>query len=186
MTKRALFRLATRWKRSSEDVQSLRDLLLDDLQVGLPHVRAHVADARASLLSKHAEEAQQRLDRAVLGHEQNPWAIALDLVYQGGVAVALAPLPFVHADGLDAVQVAMLQAVFDHRLDRAVDRVPAGAERLDGLLPAKAPRPLGQEKLVGPAKRALAFGPEDALHRFDKGFGGFDAYPVKSSARWQL
>ena len=74
---------------------------------------------------------------------------AVDLIDQGDVVVAFAPLDLVHPDRFDAAQAAVAQAVIDHRPHGREDGVPTGPERLRGLLPAQPPRPPGQEQLVG-------------------------------------
>ena len=70
-----------------------------------------------------------------------------------------APLPLIDANGLNALKVAVFEAIVDHRLDRSEDRMPAGTEGIGGFLPGKAAGPLRQEQLVSPTQGTFSFGP---------------------------
>ena len=146
-----------------EDVAGLRNLLGDHFQVRLPHVRTDVADLSGAFLSQHPKKAQQRMHCPLRGYMQQAAAVTLDLVDEGNVVVAFAPLPLIDTDRLDPFKTAMLQAILDHRLHRGKDRVPAGAERFSGLLPTQSTRPSGEKKFVDPAQRSLPFGPGNPL-----------------------
>jgi hypothetical protein len=51
-----------------QNVDRLRGLLRHHLQVGTPHVAAHIPQTRRPLLAEPAEEAKQRLGLAMLAH----------------------------------------------------------------------------------------------------------------------
>jgi len=146
-----------------QEVKGMRQLLGDHLEVGLPHVRADVADARGAVRAEHAEEAQQGLDGAPGGDVKPAAPTLVDLVDQGGVVVPLALAPLVHADGPDALEVAMPQAGVHHALDRAEHAVPADPEGFGDLLPAHALGPAGEEELAGLGYGALALDPSELL-----------------------
>ena len=61
-----------------------------------------------------------------------PW---YDLVDQRQVFMTFGVLDFIHADGADRLQRAMLQAPDDHILDRVTHLVPGSVERLSGFFP---------------------------------------------------
>jgi curved DNA-binding protein CbpA len=59
-------------------------------------------------------------------------------------AGALGVRDFIHADGADRLQRAMLRTATDHILDGVAHLVPRSVERLGGFLPGKLARPAGQ------------------------------------------
>lgn len=98
------------------------------LQVRLPYVAAHELQSCGSLRAQHAEEAQQRLDGAILADPQQPAAGGVNLVDDGEVAVPFLELDFVHADGGNSLQAAVLKAVFHHPGHAAEHVVPGGSK----------------------------------------------------------
>ena len=178
-----------------EDVHGGGNLLLDDFEVRLPHVRADVADGFASPLAELVEECPQGFDGPLFGDVEKASAAAVDLVDQSNVVMSLALAPLVHSDRFDALEIAMLQAVAHHSRDGAENRIPTCMEGLGDLLPAQPARPLSQEQLVGLGDRALALSPRNALDLdpagsamhaphavLEIGFESPDRYEIEESA----
>ena len=92
----------------------------------------------------------------------------IDLVDQGQVLVAFGVLDFIHPDGIDLAERAVLQPEPDHIFDGVADLVPGGAERLGRFFPRKPARPAGQKQHVGIGQLMLAVAPGNLLdhHRF--------------------
>ena len=87
----------------------------------------------------------------------------VDLVDQRQVFVAFGVLDFIHADGADRLQRAMLQAPADHILDGVAHLVPGSVERLGGFLPGELARPAGQKQHIGFGQLVLAIAPGNLL-----------------------
>ena len=125
-----------------------------------------------------SKKTRKGLRGAVPGDMQQPSRSGVDLIDQGDVVVAFAPLDLVHPDRFDAAQAAVAQAVIDHRPHGREDGVPTGPERLRGLLPAQPPRPPGQEQLVGLGLRTLPLGPGHAFDLHPATRAPHPAHPV--------
>jgi hypothetical protein len=107
-----------------QDVQRPRTSLADYIQVRLPHVRADKLDLGSELLSDDGEETLEGFDGAFLADPKKAGEPLVDLVDQGQVFVAFGVLDFIHTNGADRLQGAMLQATADHILDRVAYLVP--------------------------------------------------------------
>ena len=93
--------------------------------------------------------------------------------------MAFGVLDFIHTDGADRLQRAMLQTPTDHVLDGVADLVPRRVERLGGFLPGKLACPAGQKEHVGFGGLVLALTPGDLLHH-DAAVSAMDApHPVE-------
>jgi hypothetical protein len=57
--------------------------------------------------------------------------------------VAFGVLDFIHADGIDLTERAVLQSERDDRFDGVADLVPGGTKRLGRFFPGKAAGPTG-------------------------------------------
>ena len=71
----------------------------------------------ASFVSDDGEEALEAFDGAFLADPEQARHALVDLVDQRQVLVAFGVLDFIHADGADRLQRAMLQTPADHILD---------------------------------------------------------------------
>ena len=69
--------------------------------------------------------------------------------------MAFGVLDFIHTNGADRLQRAMLQAPADHILDGVAHLVPRSMEGLGGFLPGELPRPAGQKQHVGSGQLVL-------------------------------
>ena len=83
----------------------------------------------------------------------------VDLVDQRQVFVAFGVLDFIHTNGANRLQRAMLQAPTDHILDGVAHLVPGSVEGLGGFLPGQLPRPAGQKQHVGSGQLVLTITP---------------------------
>ncbi len=77
--------------------------------------------------------------------------------------MAFVPLDFVHSNGTDVVQVAVLQTPRDGQFYRIIDAIPTHPKRLGDIFPAHPPSPTGKEPLVLGRHRTLAFRPGNTL-----------------------
>src|SRR5580658_2519155 len=146
-----------------QDMQGQGTLVPNHVQIGLPHIRADKQNPGSHLLTDDGEEALKRFDGAFLADPQQANESRVDLVDQGQVLVAFGVLDFIHADGVDRLQRAMLQAPVDHILDSIMHPVPGGVERLSGFLPGELARPAGQEQHVGFGGMVFAVAPRKFL-----------------------
>jgi len=111
-----------------EDMQRLGTFLADHVQVGLPHVGADELDLGRELFSDDIEETLKGFKRAFLADPKQAGDPLIDLVDQGQVFMAFGILDFIHPDGADRLQGAMLQAPADHILDGITHLVPRRVE----------------------------------------------------------
>ncbi len=77
--------------------------------------------------------------------------------------LALAPMNLIHADGLDAFELAVRQAPLHKPLHRAIDAFPTGAKGPRRLPPGQPPRPAGKKTHHGEGDRPLAIAPRHVL-----------------------
>jgi hypothetical protein len=70
-------------------------------------------------------------------------------------------LDFIHPDGVDLTECAVLKPEHNDVLDSVEDLVPGGTERLGRLLLRKPPRPAGQKQHVLIGESALAVTPRN-------------------------
>jgi hypothetical protein len=78
--------------------------------------------------------------------------------------VAFGILNFIHPDGTNRLQLAMLQAKLDHVFDSVTNLFPGSMERLGGFFPRQFPRPAGQEQHVGFGQLMFSITPGNFLH----------------------
>src|SRR5882672_8238162 len=115
--------------KTVEDMQRLGTSLANHVQVGPPHVRANKLDLRSQLVTDDGKEALEGFDGALLAYPEQTSEPMIDLVDQRQVLVTLGVLDFIHADGTDRLQRAMLQAPVDHVFDSIADLIPRSVER---------------------------------------------------------
>ena len=77
--------------------------------------------------------------------------------------MALGILDFIHADGADRLQGAVVQAPLDYIFDGVADLVPRSVKRLGGFLPGEFARPAGQEQHMGFGGGVFAVAPGELL-----------------------
>jgi hypothetical protein len=117
-----------------EHMQSLRNLLGDDVQGGPPHVAGNEPNPFPNIVSQQLKEPSQALLGAVLRYPKKPLDAA-DLVDERQVLLAASPLNLVHPNGLDPRQVAMDKTPRNCMFYRAKHAVPARVEGVGRLLP---------------------------------------------------
>src|SRR5665213_684019 len=71
-----------------EDVEGMGAMLLDQVQVGLPHVRADELDAFTQLLTDQGEELLEAVTGSLLADPQQALAARLDLIDQRQILMA--------------------------------------------------------------------------------------------------
>ena len=147
-----------------ENIQCLRGLLGDDLEIRGPHVATDKLDLGAALFAEIVEEAQQRFRPALGAAPQKPSDPGVELVDQGQVLVPLEDLDFVYADLGHTVKTSVGQAVIDDKVDGPEERVPNDLEDVGGLLPGKPLRPASQKDLVGKGHPFFAIAPGQRLY----------------------
>ncbi len=147
-----------------EDVQRLGAFLADHIQIGLPHVGTDKLNLRSELLADDGKETLERFDGAFLANPEQAGHSRVDLVDQRQVFVAFGVLDFIHADGADRFQRAVLQTPANHIFDRVAHLVPGSMERLGGFLPRELARPAGQKQHVGLGGLVLAVAPGNLFH----------------------
>ncbi len=146
-----------------EDVQRLGTSLPDHIQVGLPHVGADKLYLGRQLVSDDGEKTLEGFEGAFLSDPEQAGEALVDLVDQGQVFVAFGVLDFIHPDGADRFQGAMLQAPADQVLDGVANFVPGSVERLGGFLPGELARPARQKQHIGSGQLVLAITPGNLL-----------------------
>jgi hypothetical protein len=124
-------------------MQGLGAILADELQIGLPHVRADERDLGDDFLAHGGEESLEGLDGRFLAHPEQAGDADVDLVSQRQILVALGVLDFIDASGVDLTERAVLQSPGDNMFDRVKHLVPGSARALRGFFPRKAARPMG-------------------------------------------
>src|SRR5690242_17426233 len=77
--------------------------------------------------------------------------------------MAFGVLDFIHADGVDGSQRAVLQAPGDDVFNRVENLVPGSAKGFGCFLPGQLARPPGQKEHVGSGQLALALAPRHFL-----------------------
>src|SRR5215471_13107117 len=150
--------------KAVEDMQGLGALLADELQIGLPHVRADKSNLRDNFLAHGGEESLKGFDGALLAYPEQAGHADIDLIDQRQLFVAFGVLDFIHADGVDLVQLAVCQAPGDDMFDGIENLIPRSAKGLGGFFPGEAARPASQEEHVGFGQGTFAVAPG---HFFD-------------------
>ena len=89
--------------------------------------------------------------------------VLVDLVDNGLVVMAPVPLNFIDADGLDVIEVAVLQSPGNSVFHSFVDMLPTNTESGGNLFPRHATRPKGKEPFVLGGQGTLAFCPRNTL-----------------------
>src|SRR5215468_5673813 len=115
--------------KAVEDMQSLGALLPDELQIGLPHVRADEGNLRDYFLAHGGEESLKGFDGAFLAYPEQAGHADIDLIDQRQVFVAFGVLDFIHADGVDLAQFAVCQSPMDDVFDSIENLIPGSAKK---------------------------------------------------------
>src|ERR1035437_1699113 len=158
-----------------QDVQRLRTIVADHIQVGLPHIRAHELDLCSQFFSNEGEKLLEGFLGAFPADPQQADDPLVDLVDQRQIFVAFGVLDFIHADGADRFQRAMLQTPADHILDGEAHLLPGSVERLGGFLPGKLARPAGQKQHVGFGQLVLPIAPRNLFNQHRATMAALDA-----------
>ncbi len=135
-----------------------------DRLIGLPHIGTDKLDLRSEWVVEEGKESLERLDGAFLADPEQARYSGVDLIDQSQVLVAFGVLDFIHADGADRFQRAVLQTPANHIFDRVAHLVPGSVERLGGFLPRELARPAGQKQHVGLGGLVLAIAPGNLFH----------------------
>merc|ERR1711964_173434 len=122
-------------------MKRMRHLLGDYFQVSLPHVAANKLQLCTALFAQETKKAKQRLGCSIRTDPEQTLAPFVDLVDERLVFVAPMPLHLVDPDGLDIVQVAVLQTPRNSVFNGLVDTLPANAEGYGNFFPGHASRP---------------------------------------------
>ena len=146
-----------------EDVERLSRAFGNDLQVGLPPIAGDEAHRACAGRAQPVEETPQRFLGAFTGHPQQAPSAVVDLVDDREVLVALPHGDLVHANGFDALEGAVGQAVVDDPLHRPVDDAPIRLEDRCDLGPREPLCPACQKRPLHRARTVLAVGPGDPL-----------------------
>lgn len=144
-----------------EDVESLGAFLTDELEIGLPHVRADEEDIGNDLLAHGSEESLEEFEGSFFADPEQAGDTDVDLIDEGEILVAFGVLDLIDADGIDLAEGAVLQAPGDNMLDRVEDLFPGSAKCLRGFLPRQAASPAGQKEHVDGSQSVLAVAPGD-------------------------
>ena len=110
--------------KAVEDIEGAGAALTDDAQVRFPHIGADKLDLLGQILSDQGEELLEARHRALLADPQQAGALALDLVDQGEILVALGIRNLIDTDRLNRTQDAMFKAPGDHVFDCLADLLP--------------------------------------------------------------
>src|SRR3990172_12107845 len=113
-----------------DDVEAVPDIerggavLLDELQVGLPHIRADELDLLTEFFADESKNLREALLGALLADPQQPLATGFDLIDERQILMAAAILELVHADSTDLIEATVLQAPLHDILDGVEDLLP--------------------------------------------------------------
>src|ERR1039458_8381861 len=146
-----------------EDVERLGAVLLDEAQIGLPHIRADEFDFGSQFFAEESKELLEGFSRALLANPEEASKAGIDLVDQGEVFMSFGILDFIDADGSDGGQGAMLQPPVDDALDGVADLIPSGMERLRSFLPGQLACPASQHQAICLGELMLAIAPGHML-----------------------
>jgi hypothetical protein len=111
-----------------EDVDDDRAAFAYDAEEGLPHIARDEEDRLRPFLAEHVEEGVEARRGSLLRDVKQTPATVVDLVDEREVLVALLPREVVHADGSDAVEVAVLETPANSVVHASEDGVPARAK----------------------------------------------------------
>src|SRR5690606_35616187 len=100
-----------------ENVQRLRGLLGNDLEIRRPHIAAYEPNLGATLFAELVEEAQQCFRSALGAAPQKPRCPGVNLVDQCQVFVPLKHLDFIDAAFSNAFKAPIGQAIIDDEID---------------------------------------------------------------------
>src|SRR4029077_19338517 len=92
-----------------EDVESFGAFFPDELEIGLPHVRAYEGDLGNDLLAHGGKESLKGFHRWFLAHPEQAGDTDVDLVDQSQVLVAFGILNFIDTDGVNLTERAVRQ-----------------------------------------------------------------------------
>src|SRR5437667_5445060 len=125
----------------SDDVEAIQDIervaavLLDELEVGLPHIGADELDLLGELLAEQGEELLEALAGAFLADPEQPLIAGFDLVDERQILMSASILNLVHPDRAHRFQATLPKTPAHHILDGIEDLLPTGAKPLRGFLP---------------------------------------------------
>src|SRR3984893_18347517 len=123
-----------------EDMQRLRAVFADQLQIGFPHVGADEYDFGNYVLAHSGEESLEGFDGSLFAYPEKAGNAQIDLVDQSEVFVTFGVLDFVDSDGVNLAEPPVFQAPSDHVLNRVEELVPGSAKRLGRFLPGQSAR----------------------------------------------
>jgi hypothetical protein len=144
------------------DESGMGQLLLDHVDVGLPHVAADRLDAIAQRSAMLPEEpAESLLGAARPGPQQ---ALLLQIIDVGDVDMPFALRQLVDADVEHSPHLPVRQPVGYRLADRQRHGAPVHSEQPGHLLPGKQLAPVGQHPNEPHRQSALALAPGDGFH----------------------
>jgi len=146
-----------------QNTERVGAVLGNQVQIGLPHVRADELDLGRQFLAEHDEELLEALARALPADPQQAGAAGFDLIDQRQVVVAAAVGNFIDADRFDRIELPVLKPPLHDVLDGVANLLPAGAKAHCSLLPRQLARPVGQMQHVGAGQGVLTGGPGHLL-----------------------
>ena len=117
------------------DMQRLRAVFTDQLQIGFSHVGTDEHDFGNYVLAHSGEESLEGFDGSLFAYPKKAGNAQINLVDQGEVFVSFGVLNFIDADSVDLAERSVFQTPGDNMLDRVEDLVPGGAKGLRRLFP---------------------------------------------------
>ena len=144
-----------------ENVQCLRGVLLDHIQVRPPHVAAHESKFGRAFFSEHLKELEQSLDLSLWPAPEKAPTAGIQLIDHGKVLVSSQYGNLVHSDLGDPIEGTMGQAIVHNELNGSQDTAPARFEELGRFLPGEPSGPSGEKHLVSGGHAIFPVAPRD-------------------------
>ena len=139
-------------------------ILVDDIDVVLPHVATHSLDSGRAIFPPPLEKPSQGVFIPVSATPYEP--PPLQVIDIGMVSVSFLPANLINANEPDAFVAFPFSAIFHSRFHSCSDRVPGHIEELCDLIPWQHPRPEGQNGDQRKTDGLLSHTPGNALHPY--------------------
>ena len=164
--------------KSVQNVECHRQHLLDDFQIGFPHIRADDGNCGTAFYAKLFEPTGEGTFLAVFDDADETFRTVVDLIDESHIVVPQGVGDLVDADGGDSFETAVGQTVVHRPFDTAKYGIPFGMELEGGLSPTEMFGPLGEEKAKCVGAMVFAFRPRNQLDGDAAAFAIHAAHPV--------
>lgn len=140
----------------------LATILMNNIDVVLPHVTTDTLDSGGAFFSPPFEESAKGVFVSVSTTPYEPFS--LQIIHIGVVGMTLLSADLINADEPDPLVGLPLSSILHSRFHGCSDRIPGDVEKLGHLIPGQHPCPEGQNRDQGETQRLFPQAPGNTLH----------------------